>query len=240
MPRWAWLGLASLVALSACDDGSAGMAWDDGGGDGALAADGGADGGLADATLLGDGMVGAALGKFTLTYYYITAVADFSGTPDTVVYAPGCRMLALVPAAFWNSLKIEGTGRLSDGSVINVSGACSCPTTPCYALVDAQHPWGVGVQNRPLVPFRSLAVDKSVIPYGSKVYVPAFDGLTMPGTPPSGGFVHDGCFSADDTGGHIIGKHIDFFAATRAYYLNLDGRVRMSMTDVALGGTRCR
>src|SRR4051794_17132223 len=102
MPRWAWLVAASLFALSACGDES-GIGSDDGG-DGGLAADGGPDGAL-DAAL-GDSMVGASLGRFTLTYYYITAVVDFTGTPDTVVYAPGCRMLALVPSAFFSSLRI--------------------------------------------------------------------------------------------------------------------------------------
>ena len=231
MSRRPWLVLA--LTLAACDGGAGGL----GGDAGPDGAPGGGDGAL-DAALA-DSMVGAALGRFTLTYYWVTAVSDFTGTPDTVVYAPGCQMLALVPAAFFSSLKIEGTGRLSDGTVINVSGSCTCPTTPCYKAVDAQHPWGIGVQNRALVPFRSLAVDHTVIPYGTKLYLQELDGVTMPGTPPVGGFVHDGCFSADDTGGNIIGQHVDFFVALRDYYRTLDSRLRLSNVTVFRGGTRC-
>lgn len=46
---------------------------------------------------------------------------------------------------------------------------------------------------------RSIAVDPSVIPMGSHVYIPAY-------APINGGW-----FEADDTGGAIIGRHIDVF-----------------------------
>jgi 3D (Asp-Asp-Asp) domain-containing protein len=52
----------------------------------------------------------------------------------------------------------------------------------------------------PLRYYRSIAVDPSVIPLGSRVYIPAYraDG-------------HRGWFVAQDTGGGIGGRHIDVF-----------------------------
>jgi 3D (Asp-Asp-Asp) domain-containing protein len=52
----------------------------------------------------------------------------------------------------------------------------------------------------PLHYYRSIAVDPSVIALGSRVYVPAYrhDG-------------HGGWFLAQDTGGAIIGRHIDVY-----------------------------
>ncbi len=52
----------------------------------------------------------------------------------------------------------------------------------------------------PLHYYRSIAVDPSVIPLGSRVYVPAYRGDG-----------HGGWFVAQDTGGAINGRHIDVF-----------------------------
>lgn len=51
----------------------------------------------------------------------------------------------------------------------------------------------------PLRYYRSVAVDPSLIPLGSRVYVPAYRSI-------SGGW-----FTAQDTGGAIIGHHIDVY-----------------------------
>ncbi|MFN8614078.1 MAG: 3D domain-containing protein, partial [Vulcanimicrobiota bacterium] len=60
------------------------------------------------------------------------------------------------------------------------------------------------------VPFRSIAVDRDVIPIGTLVYVPAARGVAI--SLPSGTQVHhDGYFFACDVGGDIIGRHIDVF-----------------------------
>jgi hypothetical protein len=57
----------------------------------------------------------------------------------------------------------------------------------------------------PLRYYQSIAVDPSVIPLGSRVYIPAYrrDG-------------HGGWFVAQDTGGAIRGRHIDVFRAPPA------------------------
>jgi 3D (Asp-Asp-Asp) domain-containing protein len=55
-------------------------------------------------------------------------------------------------------------------------------------------------RSRPLRYYRSVAVDPSLIPLGSLVYVAAYKPLNR-----------DGWFRADDTGGAIRGRHIDVY-----------------------------
>jgi len=150
-------------------------------------------------------------------------------------------VLATVPSAFDSALKVEGTGRFTDGGFVNYSGSCSCPpsTTRCYTLLGPSYPWGQGVLGYALVPFRSIAVDHTVIPYGTTLYVPELDGITMPGDAPWGAFIHDGCVKAVDTGGAIVGQHIDWFAALKSCYLTLDGALGLTSVTVRLGGARC-
>jgi hypothetical protein len=53
--------------------------------------------------------------------------------------------------------------------------------------------------SRPLSYLRSVAVDPRTIPEGSHIYIPAYAS------------VNGGWFEADDTGGAIVGRHIDIF-----------------------------
>ncbi len=202
----------------------------------AAVADAARDAAVAPADAAPPGML---LGAFQLTYYWVTSEDDYPGTKDTAIYDPACSVLATVTSEFASSLALEGTGRLSDGRVLNYDGSCGCPRSPCFFEVDEEHPWGVGVQNRPLIPFRSIAVDSDVIAYGDRIYVVELDGVAMPGESPWGDFVHDGCVTADDTGGAIIGMHIDFFAALRDHYYDLDGRLGLATATLHDGGARC-
>jgi 3D (Asp-Asp-Asp) domain-containing protein len=230
--------LAATAAAAACVGDAPADPDPDGNANAPDAAGGGVDA-VADAAAADAGAPGPALGGFRITFYWITTEEEFSGPDDTSIYDPECAVLAEVPAAFADSLRIEGTGRLEDGRVVNYDGACPCPTTPCYHEVDAEHPWGSGAGNRPLVPFRSVAVDPDVVPIGTSLWVEELDGLAMPGDPPWGGFIHDGCVLAADTGGSIDGMHIDFFAVLRDYYLELDGALGLDEVTVYEGGARC-
>ena len=183
---------------------------------------------------------GAARGIFELTYYWVTAESDFTGTATEPIYDDRCTVLATVPPEFARSLRLEGTGRLVDGRVVNTDGACGCPRSPCFAEVDRDHAWGYGVQDRALVPYRSVAVDRKVVPIGTKLWVAELDGVAMPGDPPWGGFVHDGCVVATDVGGGIDGAQLDWFVGLRSSYRSLD----VALTDLAKitvhdGGARC-
>lgn len=210
-----------------------------------LAACGGADSGdafpdaaPAVAPVIERGAPGDALGSFQLTYYYVSTADELAGPADTAIRDESCAVIARVPARFASALELEGTGRLADGRVVT-SAACACGRGACYHEVDAQHPWGEGVRDHALVPFRTVAVDRAVIPFGTRLYIAELDGVVMPGDPPWGGFVHDGCVTADDTGDRIHGAHVDLFSAVKSGYLALDGQLGLDHVTIRAAGSRC-
>lgn len=164
------------------------------------------------------------LGDFQLTYYWITAETP---APERTVqlYTDKCEPLAKVSEEFAERLALEGTGRLLDGRTLNVEGECDCGGfSTCFFQTRRSQRWGVGVETRPLVPFRSVAVDTYYIPAGTRMYIPELDGLRMPGRSPYGGFVHDGCVIADDTGGGVDDSQIDIFFGLKGHYQGFDRR----------------
>ena len=74
--------------------------------------------------------------------------------------------------------------------------------------------FGVGVNNLKLIPFRTIAVDKTFIPYGSVVFIPSIRGLHFTDEE-NNERIHDGYFFAGDTGSAIQSNHLDFFIGTK-------------------------
>ncbi|MCB9559143.1 MAG: hypothetical protein H6709_23505 [Kofleriaceae bacterium] len=144
--------------------------------------------------------------------------------------------IAMVDPGFEAQLDIQGTGKLRDGRVINTSGSCRCPNSPCYFEIGKA--WAMGPAGK-LSPFRSVAVDTDVVPLGSLLYVPILDGMQMPGHAPWGGWVHDGCVVAEDRGGGIKGRDIDFFVAKKVYSNLLDHRHHLKRVQVFDGKGWC-
>jgi len=198
------------------------------------------------------------MGRFLMTRYYIAEefgrVApppDPSSDADPMILASalstgvtiydhrGCRPIATLAPKYVELLDVEGTGKLRDGRIINVTKPCSCGHSPCYRQVPGGVKWGISATMRPLQPFRTISVDPAVIKLGSMVYVAELDGLTMPGKAPWGGFVHDGCVIAADVGGAIDGAQIDFFVGKVAYKQALDARKKMRHVTVYDGAKRC-
>ena len=75
---------------------------------------------------------------------------------------------------------------------------------------------GPGIRGRDsmgcrVVPMRTLAVDPSVVPRGTVVFIKETVGLPLPG-----GGVHDGLWYASDIGGAIKGDRIDLFTGSGA------------------------
>lgn len=132
-----------------------------------------------------------------------------------------CEPIADVSKEFASQVALQGTGKLHDGRVVNISGACNCRHSPCFNVTQAQ--WGTAGSGKLLQPFRTVAVDPKVVKLGTLLYVPLLEGRRMPGRPPWGGYVHDGCVIADDTGGHIAGNRLDLFVGRKAYFLGLSG-----------------
>jgi 3D (Asp-Asp-Asp) domain-containing protein len=164
----------------------------------------------------------------TLTYYWLATEKDYeSGEPGVAypisgyagripeghyseIYTADGYFFAHVRERFAYALRVEGSGMLSDDRVVNYNSKCNYGDGTCYETLDAaQFPFGRGNGVRPLVPFKSVAVDKRVVAIGEPLYIPEFDGLPLPD-----GSIHDGCVRADDTGGHIKNQHVDFFVVT--------------------------
>jgi 3D (Asp-Asp-Asp) domain-containing protein len=145
---------------------------------------------------------------FRLSFYWLAYESEYAHEPyDTEIYTPEGFFIGRFPQAFVYELKLEGTAVLRDGRVFNYAGACNYGIGTCFRQLDlSSHPLGVGVQGRPLVPFRSIAVDPRMIPIGAPVWVPELAGVRMPD-----GSLHDGCLRADDQGGAIKFEKLDFF-----------------------------
>jgi 3D (Asp-Asp-Asp) domain-containing protein len=132
-----------------------------------------------------------------------------------------CEPIADVSKEFASQVALQGTGKLHDGRVVNIAGACNCRHSPCFNVTSTQ--WGTAGSGKSLQPFRTVAVDPKVVKLGTLLYVPLLEGRRMPGRAPWGGYVHDGCVIADDTGGHIAGNRLDLFVGRKAYFLGLSG-----------------
>ncbi len=146
--------------------------------------------------------------SFRLSFYWLAWESDYAWEPrDTDIYTREGFFIGRFPHAFVFELKLEGSGVLLDGRVLNYDGGCSYGMGTCFRTVDPnEHPLGAGVQQRALAPFRSIAVDPRYIPIGSPVWVPELAGIEMPD-----GSRHDGCLRADDQGGAIKQHKLDFF-----------------------------
>ncbi len=159
---------------------------------------------------------------WALRYYWLAMETDYDepeeiqyGNADEVtLYTRDGFYIGSFPDKLAWSLRMEGTGVLSDGRVINYHGKCKFGYGTCFQTMDTStHPFGRGAGQRPLVPFKSVAVDPRLIPIGEPVYVPEFDGMNLPD-----GTMHDGCVRADDTGGGIKKKKMDFFVVSYANF----------------------
>jgi 3D (Asp-Asp-Asp) domain-containing protein len=81
-----------------------------------------------------------------------------------------------------------------------------------YKIVS--HPYGCGVRNMPLIPFRTIAVDPAIIPFTTVLYIPGLRGLSFQLEGRT--YAHDGYVFAGDRGGAIKGVHIDFFSGNQS------------------------
>ena len=145
---------------------------------------------------------------FRLSFYWLAYESEYANEKyDVDIYTRRGYYIGRFPSAFVYELKLEGSGILRDGRVLNYDGDCNYGMGTCFKTLDLdEHPLGAGVQNRPLEPFRSIAVDPRFIPIGATVYVPELVGIELPD-----GSRHDGCLRADDMGGAIKQQKIDFF-----------------------------
>lgn len=165
-------------------------------------------------------LAGKVLGTFKNTYYDFPSESDFEGEPISLMNA-SCQPIVNVPRAFYESVCVQGSGTLKAGGTVSFakrdcSCAAECPRTGqhiCFDLLDkAQFPWGRGASGKGITPLVSVAVDSTLIPLGTPLYIPEFDGVARDA---SGITRHDGCFVAEDRGLAVKGEHVDIFTGHR-------------------------
>jgi hypothetical protein len=159
---------------------------------------------------------------FRLRFYWLAREGDFDETDEIQgadvdevdLYTRDGMFLGAYSYKFAWHLRMEGSGLLLDGRVLNTHGNCKFGLGKCFETLDpVRHPFGRGAGQRPLIPFKSVAVDPKVIPIGEPIYIPELDGVLLPD-----GSVHDGCVRADDTGGGIKKRKMDFFVVSYANF----------------------
>jgi 3D (Asp-Asp-Asp) domain-containing protein len=181
---------------------------------------------------------------FKLRFYWLAREGDFDETDevngddvDAVdLYTRDGMFIGAYSYKFAWHLRMEGSGLLLDGRVLNTHGNCEYGLGKCFETLDVRkHPFGRGAGQRPLVPFKSVAVDPKVVPIGEPIYIPELDGLALPD-----GTVHDGCVRGDDTGGGIKKRKMDFFVVSYANFrFLLDGLWGVDWMTPHIESPRC-
>ena len=165
-------------------------------------------------------LAGKVLGTFKNTYYDFPSESDFEGEALSLMNG-SCKAIATVPRTFYESVCVQGSGTLKSGGTVSFakrdcSCAALCPRTGqhiCFDLLDKQQfPWGRGATGRGITPLLTVAVDSTIIPLGTPLYIPEYDGVPRDS---SGGTKHDGCFLAEDRGLAVKGAHVDIFTGHR-------------------------
>jgi 3D (Asp-Asp-Asp) domain-containing protein len=141
------------------------------------------------------------------TYYYVVPEREYASLPkDATLLDLAGGVIAQVSRAFKEAADIEGSARLIDGRIVNYAGMVVARgrREVRWRFVDA--PYGLGVGDCELEPFRSAAIDSKVVPVGSLIKIEETVGMALPD-----GKIHDGYWRAEDIGGAIHGARIDLF-----------------------------
>jgi len=179
---------------------------------------------------------------FQLTYYDFPT--ERRGPRDAVLYDARCAPIADVTQAFHDQVCVQGSGRLASGATVSFARrdcecASACPRTGqhiCFEKLDRESfPHGRGAMGRAITPLYTVAVDASVIPLGTSVFIPELMGL-----PREDGSPHDGCFIAEDRGLRVVGHKVDVFTGDAATTATWSGRLAPSHgVHVLLRDPRC-
>ncbi len=181
--------------------------------------------------------------RFRNTYYDFPK--EDAGPKNATIYDATCKLITSVTQDFHDRVCVQGSGRLSTGETVSYARrdcecAALCPRTNqkiCFERLDpARFPTGRGALGKPITPLRSVAVDSSVIPLGTVLFIPEFKGVSLP----EGGR-HDGCFVAEDRGMKVVGRQIDVFTGDPTATIRLNALVPSNRgVRVYADDTRCR
>ena len=164
---------------------------------------------------------------FWATHYFVPVVNSVSNG-EPLLDAGGNKLGPILSKLDWCKAALEGTITVKDDNRVattyNFAARAATLQVNCSHIRDeeirrkigrnrfalSKGKYGEGVQSMILVPYRTIAVDPSVISFGSVVYIPEARGKEI--VLPSGQKVkHDGYFYAADAGSGIKRNHIDVF-----------------------------
>jgi len=159
------------------------------------------------------------LGKFKVTFYWIVEESDYSGAKNTPLYLENGNVLGYFPKEFISDFKKESCAELKGGKCISYLKRANKVRVVREFL---------GVNGFTISPFKSIAVDPSVIPIGSKLHIPALTQMN--------GYSHNGTVYAHDIGSMINGHSIDIFVGYKSNtkLLTNAGIESSSLVDVYL------
>jgi 3D (Asp-Asp-Asp) domain-containing protein len=168
--------------------------------------------------------------KLWATYYYVPTL-DHVENGVELLDEQGNGLGLKLDSCDWCTACIQGTvivNAVNQRRLLNYAGRSNklqydCRTCSVYQKYDGYEKtgkvlwqessgYGYGVKQYQLVPFKTIAVDSSVIPFGSVVYMPDAKGVAYAFEDTM--LVHDGYFFAADMGSKIKGNHIDVFIGT--------------------------
>lgn len=136
------------------------------------------------------------------TLYMIALESDYPAGEETIFRTRDGKVLHRASKQFLAAAALQGTAQLNDGRLLMFVGRDN--GSPRWKL--SPHGYAIGSSGCKLVPFRSAAVDKRIVPIGSKLIIEETRGMKLPN-----GKVHDGVWYAVDTGGRIRNNRVDLF-----------------------------
>lgn len=160
------------------------------------------------------------------THYYLPLLKDGSGTYP-LRDMNGAEIGPRLTLREWCDSALEGSVRVTyaDGvsKTYNYAGVTEYEKVDCSSIFrlnvsktkfrEALGPYGDGINDFILVPYRTIATDNAQIAPGTVLYIPEARGAIIKLS--SGRIItHDGYFFAADKGGAIKGNHIDVFIGT--------------------------
>jgi two-component system, NtrC family, sensor histidine kinase HydH len=192
-----------------------------------------------------DESANASAERYRNTYYDFPA--DLEGAKAAVtaqIFDARCAPISTVSKIFHDAVCVQGSGKLSTGETVSFARrdcdcAAECPRTGqriCFEKLDPKRfPHGRGARGTAITPLRSVAVDPEVVPLGTALYIPEYQGLRGPD-----GKTHDGCFLAEDRGLKVKGHHVDIFTGDPSTTVSWNRAVPSNQgVRVIIGATRC-
>lgn len=169
-------------------------------------------------------------GKAVISYYWIPKEGDvdlndkgktvtLTGKKNKKLKDKNKKKIATVAKKFRKKIRMEGTGLLENGQLINLG-----TSKKIFMELDrSKTPYGVGSTGVALVPFVSVASND--IKIGKTLYVEELDGVKLPN-----GEKHNGCVRVDDESWSMGGCQIDFFALQFTAYQSLYKSISSKVT----------